>query len=181
MEFFIGWIACVLVGALIGKYRGRTDSGVILAALLGPIGWLAVALMDDKRPKCIECGGVVVEGARKCLHCGSAIERMFDIRCPACGERGKVREACMSEQIECPKCRTVFPATSERSMSSSSSASPQPAKGYYFSTDGKQQGPVPASDLRSMRKDGLIADDTPILREGETQWRRFQDFLALTR
>jgi len=69
----------------------------------------------------------------------------------------------------------------ESSLSASSSASSQQSKGYFFSTDEQQQGPVSAADLRSMRKDGLVADDTPVLREGETQWRRFQDFLALTR
>ena len=69
----------------------------------------------------------------------------------------------------------------ESSLSASSSAASQPTKAYYFSTDGQQQGPVSATDLRGMRKDGLIADDTPVLRDGETQWRTFQDFLALTR
>ena len=72
----------------------------------------------------------------------------------------------------------------ESSMSrvaASGSTTSQPTKGYFFSTDGQQEGPVSAADLRSMRKDGLIADDTPVMREGETQWRRFQDYLALTR
>lgn len=53
--------------------------------------------------------------------------------------------------------------------------------GYYYSTEGTQQGPVDATDLRMMRKDGLITDDTPVLREGETQWQRFRDYLALSR
>ncbi|HZL14456.1 MAG TPA: DUF4339 domain-containing protein [Verrucomicrobiae bacterium] len=53
--------------------------------------------------------------------------------------------------------------------------------GYYYSTDGEQQGPVDASDLRLMRKDNLITDDTPVLREGESEWRRFRDYLALSR
>jgi hypothetical protein len=69
----------------------------------------------------------------------------------------------------------------ESSLAASAAASSQPSKGYFFSADGQQQGPVSAADLRSMRKDGLIADDTPVLREGENEWRRFQDFLALTR
>jgi hypothetical protein len=73
MEFLIGWIVCVLIGALIGKYRGRVDSGIIWAAILGPIGWLIVALMEDKRPICRFCGGVVVPGAIKCKNCGSDI------------------------------------------------------------------------------------------------------------
>ena len=53
--------------------------------------------------------------------------------------------------------------------------------GYFYSTDGSQQGPVDATDLRMMRKDGLVADDTPVLREGETVWRSFRDYLALSR
>ena len=52
---------------------------------------------------------------------------------------------------------------------------------YYYSTNGEQEGPVDASDLRMMHKDGLIADDIPVLREGETQWRKFADYLELNR
>ena len=35
---------------------------------------------------------------------------------------------------------------------------------YYYSTDGQEQRPVDSNDLRMMRKDGLITDDTPVLR-----------------
>jgi hypothetical protein len=52
---------------------------------------------------------------------------------------------------------------------------------YYYSTDGEQQGPVDGSDLKLMRKDGLITDDTAVLRVGESQWRKFRDYLALAR
>jgi len=52
---------------------------------------------------------------------------------------------------------------------------------YYYSSDGEQQGPVDATDLRMLRKDGLVTDDTPVLREGETAWHRFRDYLALSR
>jgi GYF domain 2 len=75
-----------------------------------------------------------------------------------------------------------------RAIENSSSAppvapttSPGSKVGYYYSTDGAQQGPVDATDLRMMRKDDLITDDTPVLRDGETQWRRFRDYLALNR
>ncbi len=61
--YIIGWLIFqTLVGAVIGKSRGRLGSGVFWSFLLGPIGWLIVALMSDLRPKCPECGGVVVPG-----------------------------------------------------------------------------------------------------------------------
>ena len=73
MELLFGWVFIVLIGALIGKSKGRVGSGIIWSFLLGPIGWLIVALQQDLRQKCPECGGVVVLGARKCKNCGSVI------------------------------------------------------------------------------------------------------------
>jgi hypothetical protein len=70
------------------------------------------------------------------------------------------------------------------SGSSASPVTPTPSGStvkYYYSTNGEQQGPIDASDLRMMRKDGLVTDDTPVLREGEAAWRRFRDYLALSR
>ena len=52
---------------------------------------------------------------------------------------------------------------------------------YFYSTNEEQQGPVEAGDLRMMRKDGLVTEDTPVLREGESKWRRFRDYLTLNR
>jgi hypothetical protein len=134
MEYFIGWLACVLVGALIGKYKGRVDSGIVWSALLGPIGWLFVALMEDLRAKCPHCLGVVVEGARKCMHCGEDLlvfswkasehaaapaspvapppplpKRVPDstIPCPLCGERLEISTLKRGENY-CPYCHEKF-------------------------------------------------------------------------
>jgi hypothetical protein len=52
---------------------------------------------------------------------------------------------------------------------------------YIYFDDEDLQGPVEANALRMMRKDGLVSEDTPVLREGETEWRSFRDFLALNR
>lgn len=111
MEIIIWVIVGGLVGYLCGQSKGRESEGLMLGAVLGPIGWLVMLCAQDKRQRCIECGGVVVVGARKCLHCGSTIERMFQICCPACGEQGQMRESRMSEDVECPVCKRVFAAT----------------------------------------------------------------------
>lgn len=70
------WVlVCVAVGGLvghaIGRYRGRAAAGAVWGALLGLIGWLVIAAGPDYRPRCPECQGVVVPGARKCKNCGS--------------------------------------------------------------------------------------------------------------
>jgi hypothetical protein len=62
------------VGMLVGRWRGRPGSGIVWGFLLGPIGWLITAAMKDMRPKCPDCGGVRVEGARKCRFCGTVLD-----------------------------------------------------------------------------------------------------------
>jgi hypothetical protein len=73
--YFIGWLLFqTLIGALIGRFKGRVDSGIFWSFFLGPIGWVIVALMKDLRQKCPDCGGSIAEKVRKCKHCGSMID-----------------------------------------------------------------------------------------------------------
>lgn len=44
-------IACALIGALIGWAKGRALAGMIWGLVLGPIGWIVIALMRSKLPK----------------------------------------------------------------------------------------------------------------------------------
>jgi hypothetical protein len=95
----------------------------------------------------------------KCPHCAAAFNAAAS-HCCHCG--GEIRTTA-------PTVSSVTPSLSSSNVR------------YYYSTDGEQQGPVDTSDLRMMRKDGLITDDTAVIREGESQWRQFRDYLALTR
>lgn len=110
MEFVIWILVGGLVGYLCGRSRGRETFGTILGIVLGPIGWLVMLCLKDGRPRCAECGGVIVAGARKCQHCGSGIEHFLSVRCPACGEVGKINMSLKSDTIECPVCKRVFTA-----------------------------------------------------------------------
>ena len=114
MEILAWIIIGGLVGALAGRARGQTAGGAFIGALLGPIGWLLTLCSRDVRLKCIECGGVLVEGARRCQHCGSVVDKQFQIRCPKCGHQGEVHALKMNEKIECPSCKKTFAAESAR-------------------------------------------------------------------
>jgi len=41
---------------------------------------------------------------------------------------------------------------------------------FFYSKDGKEEGPFSAAELRSFRKKGLISDTTPIFRTGDKDW-----------
>jgi hypothetical protein len=45
-----GLLFSALVGALIGKSRRRGGFGFFLGLLLGPVGWVLIALMGPPRP-----------------------------------------------------------------------------------------------------------------------------------
>lgn len=61
---------CILGGAIIGWIKGRVAAGIIWAAVLGPIGWIIVALSRSKLPACPECNKGNPPSARACRHCG---------------------------------------------------------------------------------------------------------------
>ena len=102
-----------IVGAVIGSSRNAIMTGFVLGLLLGPIGWI-ISIFIDYRAQCSECKGRIPDDARKCLHCGSIIELIIDVRCPACGERGRLRESQVTEEISCPTCKKFFLIASAR-------------------------------------------------------------------
>ena len=63
------------VGALIGWRKGRMTAGIIWAAVLGPIGWIIVALGKSNLTPCPECSKGNRPGARSCRHCGVDLEK----------------------------------------------------------------------------------------------------------
>jgi len=101
-----------IVGGIIGDRKGRGGAGVVLGLLLGPIGWLIIALGPDYKTereskKCPFCAELVKKEAKVCKHCGRdfpGADTHVDIpplkaRCPYCGKE-------VAENLEaCPHCR----------------------------------------------------------------------------
>lgn len=75
--FCVGFIFFGAIGVLIGQRKGRPLAGMVWGMLLGPFGWLLMALLPHsgaaKRRACPHCGGVVALEQTRCNHCGNAI------------------------------------------------------------------------------------------------------------
>lgn len=69
-------LVCVGVGALIGWSKGRMTAGIIWAAVLGPIGWIIVALGKSNLDPCPECSKGNRPGAHTCRHCGVDLQQV---------------------------------------------------------------------------------------------------------
>jgi hypothetical protein len=65
------------IGILIGQRKGRTLAGLLFGMILGPIGWLVVALGPSKREllsrPCPHCNQLVVIDSKSCGQCAGAI------------------------------------------------------------------------------------------------------------
>ena len=67
-------VICIAVGALIGWCKGRTAAGILWAAVLGPIGWIIVALGTSKLPICANCAKRNSVNAKVCRYCSASME-----------------------------------------------------------------------------------------------------------
>jgi hypothetical protein len=114
MEIVIIWILCGIVAAMIGAKKGMGSSAFVVGFLLGPFGILIALLSKGDRRSCLYCKEWIHKDATVCPHCQRKLEHVFDVRCPACGERGQVRESLLTERIECPKCKRTFSTASAR-------------------------------------------------------------------
>jgi hypothetical protein len=85
VSLVVGTLLCGLVGALIGRWRGRTVQGLGLGLMFGPLGWIWVAALPSRKPPstkpwsvadlpmrpCPGCGGEIPVAAVRCRHCGA--------------------------------------------------------------------------------------------------------------
>ena len=62
------------IGAVIGEKKHRAGEGAFIGALLGPLGWLIMALGKNMGPKCPACKGDIIKDAIKCKNCGSDLK-----------------------------------------------------------------------------------------------------------
>ena len=65
------------VGLLIGQHKGRALAGLFWAMILGPIGWLIIALgpnfNEQKSKPCPHCGLVLPVNQKECNHCKNRV------------------------------------------------------------------------------------------------------------
>jgi len=78
----LGWLFFALLGAVLGRERGRVNEGLLLGLLLGPIGILITLLLPARAVRGRN------QGVKKCPYCGTEMN-VKEMECPSCG-RGQV-------------------------------------------------------------------------------------------
>src|SRR5215471_20780866 len=102
-------IAWIVVGGIVGdslaKLRGNRE-GLVIGAILGPLGWLAILSRSDTRQRCPACLGVVPDGAKKCMHCAETLPLppFAIVQCPSCHMEYSVPESFLGQKFKCDRC-----------------------------------------------------------------------------
>ncbi len=68
-------VVSIVGGALIGRLKGRMTAGIIWAAVLGPIGWIVIALGRSRLQACPECAKPNQPDALACRQCGANLKQ----------------------------------------------------------------------------------------------------------
>ncbi len=90
MGFLFLWLIFAVIGALIGRSKGRVLAGFLWGLFLGPLGWLIVALAKGNRKQCPSCRSWVDGQASACPKCGRDISQPASRKC--FGPDGKLLE-----------------------------------------------------------------------------------------
>ena len=68
-------VVSIVGGALIGRLKGRMTAGIIWAAVLGPLGWIVIALGRSRLQACPECAKPNQPDALACRQCGANLKQ----------------------------------------------------------------------------------------------------------
>lgn len=74
MEFFVIWLLCGIISAVVASNKGRSGFGwFILGFLFGPLG-LILALVVGKKDEVVEQSAIRSGNMKKCLYCAEIIK-----------------------------------------------------------------------------------------------------------
>jgi len=55
---------------------------------------------------------------------------------------------------------------------------PPPAAGFRYQVEGAEKGPFTAAEIEAFHVSGIILADTPLIREGEMEWRNYGHYFG---
>lgn len=138
------WILCAIIGGAIGHTREKVSTGVLLGALLGPLGVIiALFLSDPKVQRAIDENQAIIRGQRQ--------RRLDAIKQQA--RTPKVLSAA-------PQAHVVPPPPGAKVL-----------QNYRIASNGEELGVVPLATIRQMLHAGRLLETDHYFDAPANEWR----------
>jgi hypothetical protein len=99
----------------------------------------------------------------------------IELECSGCGKTLRVPDEHAGKQARCPGCKTVLTVPSpphDFAPLPSENFPPDSGTSWHVRTaDGQSYGPIDGAELQRWIREGRVAADAQVRREGETQWQ----------
>lgn len=161
--FFVIWILCGLIAAVIGEKKGEGCAAFFIGFLFGPFGILFALLSKGNRRTCPHCKELIHKDANVCPHCRMTL-----------GGVAPSPQQVATIPAAAPKPKT--PPLPRQVSSRSAPATHQP--GIFLHLDGNVMGPFTTTQIEDYLQSGAATLDTLCCIEGSEQWQPLSSLVS---
>ena len=154
-SYILWWILCAIVGGAIGHMKGQVSVGVILGALLGPLGVIIALFLSDPHEQ-------------RAL--GQSPHKLRE-RLRAEAQQKKLLELQAQQPVQAPVPRVIVVNAAPHAQVVPPPPGAKALQNYRIASNGEELGVVPLATIRQMLHAGRLLETDHYFDAPANEWR----------